>query len=116
MDGSRKDKRIRLSGVVLSSLDESLSSEELAREAYQSRTQFFRVFRAVLEETPAAMRRRLLLERAASQLARTAVSVTEIAFDAGYGSLEAFTRAFRKAFRTSPSLYRRIQTAHFHLP
>jgi len=116
MDGSRKDKRIRLSGVVLSSLDDSSTTEELAREAYQSRTQFFRLFRAVLEETPAAMRRRLLLERAAFQLARTAGSVTEIALDAGYGSLEAFTRAFGKAFRTSPSLYRRIQASHFHLP
>jgi hypothetical protein len=42
--------------------------------------------------------------------------VTEIAFDAGYGSLEAFTRAFRRAFRISPSLYRRMGATHFHLP
>src|SRR5215831_16247628 len=85
-------------------------------KAYQSRTQFHRLFRTVVEETPAAMRRRLLLERAAYQLARTGISVTDIALDANYGSLEAFTRAFRKAFRTSPSLYRRIRIPHFHLP
>jgi uncharacterized damage-inducible protein DinB len=42
--------------------------------------------------------------------------VTDVALDADYGSLEAFTRAFRKAFRTSPSLYRRMRDRHFHLP
>jgi hypothetical protein len=62
------------------------------------------------------MRRRLFLERAAYQLGLTGMSVTEVALDANYGSLEAFTRAFRKAFRTSPSLYRRISDPHFHLP
>src|SRR2546423_10187908 len=39
-----------------------------------------------------------------------------VALDANYGSLEAFSRAFRKAFRTSPSLYRRMRDPHFHLP
>ncbi|HEU4693766.1 MAG TPA: helix-turn-helix domain-containing protein [Vicinamibacterales bacterium] len=106
----------RLSAVVRDSLDDKGDSNTLARRAYSSRTQFFRVFRAVIDETPAAMRRRLLLERAAWQLGRTRHSVTHIALDAGYGSLEAFTRAFRKAFRISPSLYRRMGATHFHLP
>jgi uncharacterized damage-inducible protein DinB len=70
----------------------------------------------MIEETPVAMRRRLLLERAAWQLSRTQVSVTEIGLNANYGSLEAFTRAFRKAFRVSPSLYRRIGATYTHLP
>jgi AraC family transcriptional regulator len=102
------DEAKRLSGIVLDSLDEERNASGLARHAYRSRTQFFRVFRAMIEETPVAMRRRLLLERAAWQLSRTRLSVTEIGFDANYGSLEAFTRAFRKAFGVSPSLYRRM--------
>ena len=44
------------------------------------------------------MRRRLLLERAAWQLSRTQLPVTDISLNANYGSLEAFSRAFRKAF------------------
>src|SRR6202795_3130506 len=44
------------------------------------------------------------------------MSVTDIALDANYSSLEAFTRAFRKAFRISPSIYRRMRDPHFHLP
>jgi AraC-like DNA-binding protein/uncharacterized damage-inducible protein DinB len=106
----------RLTQVVLNSLDENHSTGELSRQAYHSRTQFHRLFRALVEETPAAMRRRLLLERAAFQLRNTAASVTEIALDANYNSLEAFTRAFRKAFHASPSLYRRMQTGPVHLP
>jgi AraC family transcriptional regulator len=111
-----QDTADRLSAIVANSLDTQAKTQDLARQAYQSRTQFHRLFRTVVEETPAAMRRRLLLERAAYQLGHTGMSVTDIALDANYGSLEAFTRAFRKAFRTSPSIYRRMRDPHFHLP
>ncbi len=109
------DEAHRLREVILGSLDQEHDSDGLARHAYRSRTQFYRVFRAMVEETPVAMRRRLLLERAAWQLSRTQLSVTDISLNAGYGSLEAFTRAFRKAFGVSPSLYRRIGAMHTHL-
>jgi uncharacterized damage-inducible protein DinB len=61
------------------------------------------------------MRRRLLLERAAWQLSRTHLSVTDIGLHANYQSLEAFSRAFRKAFRVSPSIYRRMGATFTHL-
>ncbi len=109
------DETQRLREIVLDSLDHEQDANSLARHAYRSRTQFYRVFRAMIEETPVAMRRRLLLERAAWQLSRTPLSVTDIGLDANYGSLEAFTRAFRKAFGVSPSLYRRIGATHTHL-
>ena len=111
-----QDSANRLSAIVENSLDTRAKSQDLARQAYQSRTQFYRLFRTAIEETPAAMRRRLLLERAAYQLGHSGTSVTDIALDANYGSLEAFTRAFKRAFRTSPSIYRRIRVPHFHLP
>jgi hypothetical protein len=41
--------------------------------------------------------------------------VTDIGLNANYGSLEAFTRAFRKAFGVSPSLYRRMGATFTHL-
>jgi AraC family transcriptional regulator len=109
------DEAHRLHEVVLASLDEEQDANGLARTAYRSRTQFYRLFRAMVEETPVAMRRRLLLERAAWQLSRTPFSVTDISLNAGYGSLEAFTRAFRKAFGVSPSLYRRMGATYTHL-
>ena len=98
-----QDARDRLSAIIANSLDTRAKTQDLARQAYQSRTQFHRLFRTMVEETPAAMRRRLLLERAAYQLGHTGMSVTEIALDANYSSLEAFTRAFRKAFGFLPA-------------
>jgi AraC-like DNA-binding protein len=81
----------RLAQAVAASLDIEDGMRELPRLTFHSRTQFYRIFRAVIEETPGEMRRRLLLERAAWRLSRTDASITEIALDAGYGSLEAFT-------------------------
>lgn len=106
----------RLAQAVTASLDLEAGTGELPRLAYKSRTQFYRTFRALIEETPGEMRRRLLLERAAWRLSRTNVAVTEIALDADYGSLEAFTRAFRRAFGASPSIYRRMGETYYHLP
>src|SRR5437868_222554 len=60
----------------------------------------------MLAETPLEMHRRLRLERAAGQLLGKDVPVTTIAFDAGYETHEAFTRAFRQAYGTSPSAFR----------
>jgi len=106
----------RLSQAVTASLDLEGGTAELPRLAYKSRTQFYRVFRALIDETPGEMRRRLLLERAAWRLSRTPDRITEIALDADYGSLEAFTRAFRKAFGVSPSIFLRMGETYFHLP
>src|SRR5947209_1145336 len=106
----------RLTFVVLESLDSDARPSDLARRAYQSRSGFFRLFQALIEETPGAMRRRLLLERAAWTLGSTHQPVTTVALDSGYGSLEAFTRAFRRAFGISPSVYRRMDTRRIHLP
>ncbi len=112
LEGSRD----RLASLVAGTLDEPARMSDLAARAYQSRAGFFRLFEALLRETPAAMRRRLLLERAAWQLLRSANQITDIALDAGYGSLEAFSRTFRKAFGQSPSVFRRSGTGRIHLP
>lgn len=61
------------------------------------------------------MRRRLLLERAAWYLHHTSARVTDIAIEAGYSSLEAFTRSFTRAYAVSPSHFRRIGTARIEL-
>jgi AraC family transcriptional regulator len=57
-------------------------------------------------ETPLELTRRLRLERAAWVLRDKHRLVTEVAFDAGYETHEAFTRAFRACYGTSPSGFR----------
>lgn len=110
--------------AVLEAFDEGLDGRSLAGRAYLSRFHFDRLVGAGLGEAPAALRRRLLLERAAWQLTQ-AVSVTDAGFQAGYGSTEAFSRAFRRAYARPPSRFARDggdfrlwapNGIHFHPP
>src|SRR5437660_7606769 len=96
------DRLRGLIDVLVESVDDPAKGEELAGRAYLSRFHFDRLIAAALGESPAAFRRRLLLERAAYQLS-SGVTVLEAALEAGYSSPEAFARAFRRAFGTSPS-------------
>jgi len=87
-------------------LDDALELEALARVACLSPFHFHRVFRGMVGETPLELTRRLRLERAAWRLRDKERAVTEIAFDAGYETHEAFTRAFRSGYSASPSGFR----------
>jgi AraC family transcriptional regulator len=66
-------------------------------------------------ETTVELIRRLRLERAAWRLTHTRQSVTEIAFDAGYETHEAFTRAFRASYGVPPSGFRRSKRPRIEL-
>src|SRR5438105_10627197 len=101
-----QDRLRALIDVLLASLDDPAVGRELARRAFLSRFHFDRLLSAALGESPAAFRRRLLLERAAHALTRSDLPVTELALGAGYQSLEAFGRAFRRAYGTTPSAFR----------
>ncbi len=84
-------------------LDAPLDIPRLAGIAHFSASHFHRVFKGMLGESIMDHVRRIRLERACLEIAGTDVSVTDIALDAGYESLEAFSRAFRKTFGLSPS-------------
>ena len=102
-------------GLIGTSLDAVTDGGSLARDANYSRFYFQRLFREATGETPSDLRRRLRLERAAYRLRHTRQPVTEIAFEAGYESLEGFSRTFRKAYGISPSHYRRVEPFGWYL-
>jgi AraC-like DNA-binding protein len=79
------------------------SLDEMAGRAFSSPFHFSRRLSRDTGEPPVAMRRRILLERAAWQLAQ-GTSVTDAAWAAGYESVEGFGRAFTAAFGRSPSV------------
>lgn len=124
---SPTDVFARFVDVIAAGLDEpDLDGANVARRAYMSRAHFDRVVAAAAGETPARFRRRIRLERAAYQLVTSADDVLDIGVRAGYGSHEAFTRAFARAFGQPPSQWRRNpgprlrldapSGVHFHPP
>ena len=92
--------------LLESRLDDDLSLDEVAREAHFSPFHFHRLFRGLTGETVRGYVRRLRLERAAHRLVQGEDEILGVALDAGYGSHEAFTRAFREHFGTAPSVFR----------
>ena len=83
--------------------DRPLTLDEIAGEAALSRFHLSRSFAEVHGLPPLAYHRRLRLDGAARLLREGAASPTELAERLGYGSLSAFTRAFRQAYGVPPS-------------
>jgi AraC family transcriptional regulator len=100
------DRLRELIDLVLGSLDErDASGAALARRAHFSRDHLDRLLAAATGESPVALRRRLLLERAAWQLRSGAATPSTAAHAAGYGSPAAFSRAFARAHGIAPSAF-----------
>jgi AraC family transcriptional regulator len=95
--------------------DGPVGAVDLAGRVHLSRFHFDRVIGAAAGESPYAFRRRVLLERAAYRLLAEDSPVLDVAVEAGYGSHEAFTRAFVRAYGMSPREWRRESSRVFFL-
>lgn len=122
MDG--RDRLRELLDAVLD--DDNRTLGDMAGDAHSSPYHFSRSLTRDAGEPPVAMKRRVLLERAAWRL-RGGTTVTDAAFEAGYESVEGFGRAFRRAFGHVPSQVTTATTSgghwlpapngiHFHPP
>lgn len=72
----------------------------LSRSAFMSR------FASSFAESPISLLRRLRMRHAAGQLAANALSIDQVALQAGYQSRSSFTRSFRRHYGSDPSEYR----------
>jgi AraC family transcriptional regulator len=89
-------------------LDTPLNLAELAALAHFSPFHFHRIFTAWMGETPGDYLRRRRLETAAMMLAaHPPQSVLSVALSVGFGSGEAFSRAFKLHFSCTPTAWRR---------
>jgi len=95
---------------------------EMARSSFASEFHFSREVRRLTGESPAALRRRIMLERAAWRL-HSGESVSAVAADEGWSSAEVFSRAFSRTFGLPPSRAAEIDFRvpapnglHFHPP
>ncbi len=88
-------------------LDQPLPLERLARVANFSSFHFHRLFSAWMDETLGEYLRRRRLELAALRLvAQPELPVLHVALSVGFGSTEAFARAFKARFGWTPTSWR----------
>jgi AraC-like DNA-binding protein len=90
--------------------DETFSVERLAREVAQSRGHLHRRLRALVNESPSELIRRMRLERAAQLIEARAGSISEIAYSVGFKSVAHFSNRFVEQFGVRPSSYRASRT------
>jgi AraC family transcriptional regulator len=93
-------------------LDQPLDLNALAEVAHFSPFHFHRLFSAWMGETVGDYLRRRRIDVAAMRLAsQPRTKILNIALSVGFGSAEAFTRAFKSRFGCSPTIWRTQQSA-----
>lgn len=96
-------------------LDEAIDLPKLAAVAHFSSFHFHRLFAALIGETLGDYVRRRRIEVAAMRLVvQPRTRILNIALSVGFGSAEAFTRAFKNRFGCSPSAWRTQQLLARH--
>lgn len=86
--------------------DRSLDVTSLARAVHLSPGHFSRQFKAAYRETPYQYLMTRRIERAMTLLRTTDMSVTEVCFTVGCGSLGTFSTRFSELVGVPPSVYR----------
>ena len=86
--------------------------EDAAGQAEISPFHFLRLFATVLGVTPHQYLVRSRLRHAARRLADDGGSITDIAYDVGFGDLSNFVRTFHRAAGVSPLQFRQVSRGH----
>ena len=109
-DPARRDRLRELLDAVVDADNSDVG--DMARSSFASEFHFSREVRRLTGESPAALRRRIMLERAAWRL-RGGERVAVVAADEGWSSAEVFSRAFSRSYGIPPS---RAVDTEFRLP
>ncbi|WP_040197136.1 AraC family transcriptional regulator [Candidatus Soleaferrea massiliensis] len=88
-------------------LDEEIGLSDVSRETGYSYCHMTRLFSAVLGESVGRYINRRRLYNASQKLLHTDRRILDIALDCGFESSEAFSRAFKAVFGSSPAEYRK---------
>ena len=110
---------------IEANVGDPVSLDDVARASGMSRFHLARTFAALVGLPVVAYARGRRLTEAARRLADGAPDILAVALDAGYGSHEAFTRAFTSAYGMPPATWRKKpghlqieapSNVHFHPP
>ena len=92
--------------LLETAFDRQIYLIELARAARMERTAFSKLFRKKTGTTLRQFIQAYRVSHAAAQLENSDHSITEIAYNVGFGSLDTFERVFKSVVGATPSSYR----------
>lgn len=92
--------------TLIARRDDDPSLARTAERSGWSPFHLHRALRGLLRATPKQFLLARRLDAAAARLLATDDAVLTVALDAGFGSHESFTRAFRRRYATTPTAYR----------
>lgn len=105
----------RALALIEANLTEDIKTVDIAKELYCSKSSIEKLFKYATNMSIRDYIIRRRMSRAAKDIvAFSDVSFLELAFKYGYGSNEAFTRAFKNVWHVTPSEYRK-NPMHFEL-
>jgi len=98
----------KVTSVIENSIDVSdFTVQDLGDAVAMSTSQLTRKLRALIDQSPAQLVRRMRLQRAADLVAGNASRITDICFRVGFVDQSHFSRSFKRHFGISPLEYRR---------
>jgi AraC-like DNA-binding protein len=86
-------------------LSPTFSVEELASAVNMSRSNLFRKLKSLTGQSPLEFIFSMRLKKSLELLLHRKMNVSEIAFEVGFKNPSSFTKAFKKQFGKSPSLF-----------
>lgn len=95
----------RMQEYIETNLSEGITRAELARVSLFSPWHSYRLFVNYIGMTPADYIRKLRLSKSALKLRDNTCKISELAFETGFGSIDGYQRAFRRAFGCNPREY-----------
>lgn len=99
-----KDFVTRFKALVGERMKEpELNVEDLGRDMGMSRVQLYRKLKSLTNYSPNELLRRMRLQKAASLLAASDMTVAEVAYEVGFSSPSYFTKCYKEQFGESPT-------------
>lgn len=100
------NEELKFKEIMTANYMYNLSLDDYARLCSKSTSSFKRSFTKVFGTTPGKWLLESRLQRAASFLSTSGLSVTQVAFESGFEDLSHFSRSFKLRFKVSPLKYR----------
>ncbi|TPN83358.1 AraC family transcriptional regulator [Aquimarina algicola] len=100
------DRYKKLLSLLDKRFKEEITVQEIEDTVFYSYRNINRIFLALHQETIGHYQKRLRLEKAAEYLKFSNQPIADIALDIGYNEISSFSKAFKKHFNCSPTIFR----------